>query len=259
MITFDNERMIMDFFHSIETEEILFDNENKKNIDILESIYLQENWQKWVDSSSKAAPPPDFYCDELKLMMEVMRVDDHAYINEKGKSINPTLARENEKKKILEKMEIPEHVNLVLNVDTGLPTCEDHNYKFYYENFKRVIDKHNGSAEMYRKNHPNYKLIFFIFDESCNYAESLDERVDPKNTVLWQVVDAKPHVHFADKIFLDVIKNCKADYLIWFADNKIIQTPEGYCFPPKAVVYKIDEIKMTEMLYNEKNMVSTEI
>ena len=63
---------------------------------VIQSICDDIQWPKWQDSSGKNEPPPDFYNDELKLMMEVMRVDDNAHIDElTGKLINPVRAGEN--------------------------------------------------------------------------------------------------------------------------------------------------------------------
>ena len=43
----------------------------------------------WSNTSGKADKTPDFFSAEYGTMMEVMRVDDHAYVNEKGKVVNP--------------------------------------------------------------------------------------------------------------------------------------------------------------------------
>jgi len=61
---------------------------------VIWSICNEEDWKKWIDSSGKKEPTPDFYNDERKLMMEVMRVDDNAHFDKlTGKLINPCLCR----------------------------------------------------------------------------------------------------------------------------------------------------------------------
>lgn len=50
--------------------------------------------------------------------------------------------------------------NIFINARTELPSELDHNYIFYYKNFNRIIEKHVKSIDLYRKNHPNFKIIF---------------------------------------------------------------------------------------------------
>ena len=54
----------------------------------------------------------------------------------------------------------PNVQSVSINAVTDLPEREDHNYQFYIENFKRTIEKHIRSIPLYRKNHPNYKIVF---------------------------------------------------------------------------------------------------
>ena len=69
--------------------------DNNEMNKIFNLIYSKEEWEKWVDSSAKNDPPPDFYNETNKIMMDVMHIDDHVYENEKGRIINPTLQKEN--------------------------------------------------------------------------------------------------------------------------------------------------------------------
>ena len=41
-------------------------------------------WKTWIDASSKNALPPDFYNNKFKLMMDVMRIDDHTFVDKNG-------------------------------------------------------------------------------------------------------------------------------------------------------------------------------
>jgi hypothetical protein len=90
--------------------------------------------EKWIDSSSKSAPPPDFYNEKNKIMMDVMRIDDHAYENEKGKIINPTLQKENKIYKELMSSKFINNINfngnIFITAITELPSELDHNYIF---------------------------------------------------------------------------------------------------------------------------------
>ena len=90
-------------------------------------------------------PPPDFYNDKLKLMMDVMRIDDHAFESKNGKIVNPTNQRESVIQKQIRKSGLldsfPNVKNVIVTAVTDLTTDEDHNYKFYYSNFERVLMK----------------------------------------------------------------------------------------------------------------------
>lgn len=90
---YDNENKIIESFQEISENKICLIPDNRELNKIFNLIYNKEEWKKWIDSSSKSAPPPDFYNETNKIMMDVMRIDDHAYENGKGKIINPTLQK----------------------------------------------------------------------------------------------------------------------------------------------------------------------
>ena len=97
------------------------------------------------------------------MMLEVMRVDDHGF-KKKGKIINQSLAREHMVERELREAGIldqfPNLKSIIINADSGLPTEEDHNYCFYYDNFRRTLEHHKSKIGNYRMNHPGYKTIF---------------------------------------------------------------------------------------------------
>ena len=65
----------------------------------------------------------------------------------------------------------------------------------YCKGFERTVKKHIGKIENYRNNHPGYKLIFFVFDESSGiYFEN--EGNDA----------GRLHFHFLDNKFINVFK-----------------------------------------------------
>lgn len=106
MNLFDNESSILSFFKdSFMAEETALFPYGSELPELLQRITKESNGAKWVISSGKADPPPDFYCDEFALMMEVMRIDDHAYKNRKGKVINPTNSQESKMQNELQGME----------------------------------------------------------------------------------------------------------------------------------------------------------
>ena len=102
------------------------------------------NWKKWIDSSGKNDLPPDYYNEKRKLMMDVMRIDNHAYVDDKGNVINHHNKRESEIINDLIKhnkkfRELAKQGNLFINPDSGPRGEQDHNYNYYISNFKRVV------------------------------------------------------------------------------------------------------------------------
>lgn len=225
---------------------------------IAESLLDDDKWQKeWVDNSAKNAPPPDYYNDNQKLMLEVMRVDDHAF-EQNGRIFNPTnqKARKSEKE-IKEKFEdsLTELTQIFVNTPTDLPSFEDHNYGFYKNNFKRIVEKHIEKIDLYRSNHPGYKLIFFVFDESSMYCQ-VDE---PHKTIKQgERFDAEPHFWFYDKVFLDVFKESGIDYLIWYTPYKQLELFVPPLNLPYAIVFDCNHMDEESIEYPEAYMTSTE-
>ena len=230
---------------------------------IFNSIIDDTMWVKWTDSSGKEDPPPDYYNNGLKLMMEVMRVDDNACIGKNGKSINPIRARESVLIKELNKNgfldQLPPDGQVIVTADTKLPTEEDHNYVFYRDNFIRVIEKHKLNIPTYQQNHPGFKLIFFVFDESSMYMK-LENGCSKKE--FYENHDAFPallHKWWCDEAFINVVISSKTDFLIWatpykqaIKDNGNEENLPGVC------IYDIKNMKIKTEFYKERRMVSTE-
>lgn len=114
----------------------------------------------------------------------------------------------------------PNVKNVIVTAVTDLPTDEDHNYKFYYSNFERVLMKHNNQIDLYGKNHPGYKTIFLVLDESSAYFE-MESIMDNG------VIKGKPHYWFWDNSFVNILKKLNIDYLIWYAPFKYYEVPLG--------------------------------
>lgn len=257
---FDKENEIIEYFQTIVSPpEVALIPENDETERVFQSISDKESWAKWTDTSGKNDPPPDFYCDEYGLMMDVMRVDDHGYISEKGKTVNPTLTREREVTKELQENGILDQfpgAKLHLLVDTKLSTEEDHNYMFYRDNFVRTVEAHKKKIHRYRENHPNCKVIFFVFDESSAYMEPLRKTNNP---VKGQLHCGRVHVWFNDSAFIKVLKDSDIDYLVWFTPYKMIEFLGKGLELPRAVVYNIKELQQEQFEYNEDCMMSVEV
>ena len=239
----------IEYFKMIPLQEIaLIGNE----IEMPEIINIVRKIHDWVDSSGMDQKPPDFYNEKEKIMMEVMRVDDHGY-KKHGKIINPTYMRENEVRKELKNLGFDAlfpNAKLVLNVDTGLSTNEDHNYEYYYKNFQRTVINHCEKIENYRENHKNYKLIFFIYDESTAYIEA-DEIRDSG-------IYGKPHLYYLDKRFVECFLQADIDYLIWMAPYKRFHDAPDDKQLPKVAIYDLKNFKYELIEYKKEKMVSSE-
>lgn len=253
MKLFNDENKILELFRSVKTNEVcVFNEENAK---IFNTIHDENQWRNWIDSSSKAALPPDFFSDEFKQMMDVMRIDDHGYKNKKGKVVNPTYSRESKVEKELEKYFDTDY--MFLNVDTGLQTKQDHNYSFYLKNFKNIVGNHISKIESYKENHPDYKVFFFLMDESSAY---FDSKVDFSNDhiVLDQLVEGKPHIYFLDENFIEVLRHSEIDYFIWFAPFKRFKSQENIQLP-KVCFLNVKNLEIETIKYDSDSMNSVEI
>ena len=202
---FDDENKIIEWLQSVECSSVCFPVLNEEIVSVFESIHNEEQLKLWKNSSGKSDPPPDFYCDELKLMMDVMRVDDHAYKNKKGKIVNPTNAKESAMQNELRQSGIldrfPNVKDIICNAMTDLPTGQDHNYKFYNNNFIRTVEEHKRKIELYKQNHPGFKSIFFILDESSAYFEAEQRR----DEIIFEApIKGYPHLWLLDQAFTNV-------------------------------------------------------
>ncbi len=260
MNLFDDERNIIDFFQSIRDEEVFFPTINDDVEKIYRSVHEVTYWEHWTYSAGKSDPPPDFFNERSCLMMDVMRIDDHAFLNKMGKVINPTNAGESQLRKELDNSGLlgmfPNIKNVFVNAKTTLSTKEDHNYAFYIDNFRRVVAEHSKKVDLYKMNHPGFKTIFFVMDESSAYFSSVEVCSKPEEGTMTK---GKPHLFYFDKIFIDSIKQAPIDYLIWYTPFKLLRTDQGLFNLPKAAIYDIGRLDFEGINYDESFMVSAEI
>lgn len=255
---YDNENNIMLSFQAVKCEEVYFPVESSSAIEMFESIHDAEKWAKWIDSSGKADLPPDFYSEELGIMMEVMRVDDHAFLNEKGKVINPVNIRESKIQLELKEanfQDIIPNAQILVNAYSGLPADEDHNYTFYLDNFTRTVKHHGNRILRYRKNHPDKKLAFFIFDESSAYCE-LSKGINSGTTrYVNELIAGNPHMFMHDAAFINLLMELDLDYLIWYAPFKLLRVTNGNIKLPQVCVYDIKKLDSVAVIQYEKDKV----
>lgn len=261
MRTLNDESLILEIFSDTKKSEVV----HMGNIFRCSKIYYSLTSflfrRSWKNSSGKNDPPPDFYNNKKKLMMDVMRIDDCAFVDAKGKVQNKTLQRESLLyKEVFEKIG-RDDLDLVVVADSGLRGYADHNFKRYFNNFERVYKKHEEKLDLYKQNHPEFKTIFFIMDESSAYMEVYFDEDIKKKRIKGSETMARPHIYCCDKRFVDIIKNSNVDYVVWFAPYKLMEVKEMGFFPlPKCAIYDVKNIKDKDLIeYDEKKVVSIEV
>ena len=262
MDNFYDESQIISNLQDVDTSSVLRINDLEDEGNIFQSIADPEQWDLWHNSSGRGDPPPDFYCDSQNLMLEVMRVDDHAFVSKKGKVVNPYKAKETALFQELKEKGFLDiggkDLQVFINADTGLPTEEDHNYSFYMNNFKRVVETHKKKIRKYNENHPGYKMVFLVFDESSTYLETDHPR--PKIVLKGQKIYGKRHFHFLDSAFLKTFIQSEIDYLIWYTPYKFMETENGEIITePRVCVFNTRYPVFHAISYTEANMVSFEV
>lgn len=258
--TFDNEIKIIEHFRDSNYPPLGLP-ENEENIKIIHSLYKDINWKNWTNNSGKDQLPPDFYNIKEKLMLEVMRIDDHA--SNEGKA-NIIKKNENRMLRELQSTGILDNLSPDASVftltDSKLSTNEDHNYIKYFDNFKRIVEKHSNQVSNYRKNYPNYKLIFFVFDESSGTYFETPEKSSEIIVKKGMDLIGKLHFYWLDKKFVNIIENSKADYFIWYKPYGYFETREGINdILPKVIIYDLKDMKVEKIKYNSSKMISSEI
>lgn len=262
---YDDERNIIQLFRDDKFKAVIISDNPVKMRKIINRIIRSFKWKHWTYNAKKSDPPPDFYSDKYGLAMEVMRVDDHAFLNDKGKISNPVNEREHQIQRNIRRQIMKAQpdidissVTIMVNAASGLPSVQDHNYIFYRENFKRTLDKHIKHISLYRKNQPNKKLIFFVFDESTGYLKVNDEELVKRGPLAKERFEGDVHYHFLDKAFVDVFKEADIDYLIWYTPYKQIITNEKIYYPKVCVVDVKDYDYRYVLDYDERLMISSE-
>ena len=222
MKTFDNESFQIEYLGNVPASRVVFYGNYLKCKSVLHKI---KKYKNWINSSGKDVLPPDFYSDKYNLMMDAMAINDIEYI--KGnKIINEQKKRQHQLfQKYLGKdyRKTRDDITVFYNYDLSK---DKHSYEYYKSSFKRIIEKHRDSIPLYKKNHPEYKLIFYIFDESVEYLECKDGK---------SII----HVCFNDKYFVDIIKKLDVDYVVWVSHIKYVEITNKEIKIPRTAVYEV--------------------
>ena len=108
---------------------------------------------------------------------------------------------------------------------------------------------------LYISNHPRKKLVYFILDDSSPYFTSKEKNIIVKagNSFL-----AKLHMYFIDENFISVLRESKADFIIWFAPFKHFESFEKITLPEVIIFSKKDLCEIQTIGYNINEMYSIE-
>lgn len=224
IIVIESEKQLIRRFQTEPSKVICLLCGTSKEIELCNIIQSGDFWNEWVDASAHDAPPPDFYSNKYGLMMDVMKVDDNTRKTKKGKLRNPRAELENTLFRELKESGVvtDETPDVLINAVTDLPTMEDHQFKWYFDSFKRVILGHNAKIPLYQSNHKNFKTVFFVFDESTAYAQLYAGQTYcvPKKGQNFALSSGQLHFYAHDEEFQGILKKCNADYVVWYAPYK---------------------------------------
>lgn len=255
-LTYDNENNILEDFRE-STDKVLPIPLTEELNRAFILIKDEKEWSNWIDSSSKSAPPPDFYNEKEKIMMELMRFDDQQTIDGKR---HATRSKEAKVRQEIRNSGILDQVHnvkrIMINVNSDLSTNDDHNFNRYRGNFNRTVNKHAKKVSTYKENHPEYSLIFFILDETSGmyFENNSSSEVEKGKTYL-----SRAHCHWLDDEMVKTIKSCGADFFVWYKPHNSFESPFGVNDDfPKIVIYDIDKMQFDTIEYDESKMMSSE-
>lgn len=243
MNRFDDEDKIISQFQRVNDNEVMFATQSETIEAVYLSIHTEALWNNWINSSGKSDPPPDYYSPKDELMMDVMRVDDHAFVDKKGKIQNPTNAGESKLYKELKESGIQEifpNTELIVNAKTLLPSEQDHNYLFYKSKVEWTNKgewEHPGQAVMKTLTcispYPDYvQRLLSLFAEDI--LEETSEQIEIKYP---------PYTKddFLNKVYMDEDTYNTLTELLEAKYNVILQGAPGVgkTFAAKRLAYSI--------------------
>ncbi len=220
-------------------------------------IAAPKNRKYWIDSSKNTNCPPDFYSDKYRMMCDFMRVGEY----EKSKGNNPVLRHENDViNQYMKNAKAGDDCDVFLIPDGMKLLGIEHNYEMYLSMTKRVLEQHNKQTSIYRANHPDYKLIFVVFDESSLYVEAY-RKVEREEAAYGNHIKAKRmHKVYLDSNFLKIVRELDCDYVLWVTPFKRLYSPEAR--EQKTASLALIDVKKAGNIktenYNREFLISTE-
>lgn len=255
MKTFDDEEFVLNQYRTSFFPPVVYNGRffHCFRIEKLTKSFLFK--KSWINSSSKSSLPPDFHNDKHRIMMDVMRIDD--CVNEiDGKHIPNSFERTNRFMKKYYGNNYKKSLNGFLYFIPNTNDSNEYNFNGYIRNFEKVLTKHSSKVENYRKNYPRCnESILFVFDESNSYIQvSSEEDLKKRDAPSVQYNKYVIHNCYCDKMFIDIIKRCDADYVIWMGYYKAIFVNGELKRLPIACIYDVKHIKYNGHEYNHKLM-----
>ena len=242
--TFDNENSILKDFRNVPSYKIKYIGRFFHCFRVERLIKSVLFSKTWIDTSSKSDIPPDFHNDKHHIMMDIMRIDD-CVKKIKRKGVPNSFERANKliKKFFGDDEERLKDCSLYFDADTR--NDEEFNITGYLKEFERVLINHSNKVGSYHKNYPKCNTcVLFVCDRSNGYYQKISESI------------IIPHICFLDKKFIDVIKRCESQYVVWFITRKKGITINGRELKqPWACIYDVKHIKQNGYEYDHNKMV----
>lgn len=240
---FQDEREIINLAASVDDPDVCFyPRQTNVGLSLLSSLR---------GSTLTQRERPDFEDLAARVLVEVMRVDDHARINGKDdtRALEAQMLRELRDAGIADSFP---NASLTAIARTDLSTNDDHNYAAYVRHFAKVVTEHSEKVDVYRGTHPGFDLGFLILDESTGYYETLG--------AFGSSAHGRPHAHFADASFLTVLESSHTDCLAWLTPYKRMMTDQGEVKLPTLTLIDVAAIASAEAVrFVPSRMRSTEI
>lgn len=243
---YDDEENIIRLLQSTEDSQICFANFSFGLSRFFNSIYKENLFGAWINSSGKNDVPPDFFSPNYRYMLEVMRVDDYVLAENSPNVLESKFVKNIENMLRAKGVSSIKESNIELLVIPDMSKASENNYGTYVENFKRIVNKHLSKIDQYRCNHPGYKLGFLIFDEAPAYLRVEHSSTKPK---AGQLIQGYPHLLFQDKNFMEIFLNYDLDYIIWMTPYK--NTAENPRLYPLVMVIDLKKYKKSKMQFIE--------
>lgn len=254
---YDNEANIIEYLQLTSYNEVVFVNWTLGALRFFYSLHNTKAFSNWINSSGKDVPPPDFYSDKYKYMLEVMRIDDYIAGPNSPNALESLFISKVDGERRQNGLPTIKESNIKVLYIPDMSKASENGYSTYIDNFKRIVQKHVNKIKTYRKNHPGFKLGFLIFDESPGYLKIEDKNLELK---AGDAVSGYRHFYFWDKNLVEIFMDADIDFVIWVTPYKnIASNPRVY---PQISVFDLKHKsgwKKKLITYNEKELQCLEV
>ena len=242
---YDNENVIISEARSVPAEKTCFLTKSPFERQLYRAVIKE--WPKWTINNGHDNIPPDYFSCDHKLMFDVMRINDSESVitTKRGKDLLYNPVKSKERSMLHEVQSFAKELSLNISIDNIFVNGEPdgnydaiHRYKFYHEQAQRVFLSHIESIPLCRSLHPNYKMGFFVVDETESYIEHANpvDAWKPFDAQKPYLVSAIPHIPFQDVRFVEPLMTGDIDFIIWYMPYKLLRE----CFTPLPMLTFID-------------------